>query len=156
MIEYRDDPASLRPDQLVGFFEGWPEAPTPETHLRLLRGSDVAIVAIDDATDRVVGFVTAVTDGVLAASVPLLEVIPEHRGRGIGRSLMRRVREALRDIYMIDLTCDEGLVPFYRSLGYERLTAMVIRDGARRRGRGAPGAGGSGGRADDGGDASAD
>lgn len=35
--------------------------------------------------------------------------------------------ERLRDRYMIDLVCDEDLVPFYERLGLTRYGAMIKR-----------------------------
>lgn len=136
MIVYRLDARGVGPEQLGGFFQGWTNPPSRETHLRLLERSDHVVLAVDDETGGVVGFVTAVTDGVLAAYVPLLEVLPGYRGRGIGRELMLRLREALRGYYMIDVVCGEALRPFYESLGFRPMLAMAIRDYERQSGRG--------------------
>jgi GNAT superfamily N-acetyltransferase len=126
-IRYLDDPSGVTPGQLAGFWEGWPTPPTPDRHLAALRGSEVAILAVDAGTDRVVGFVTAIGDRALAAFIPFLEVVPGYRGQGIGRELVRRALDRLRDRYAIDLVCDEELVPFYEDLGFTRLVAMAIR-----------------------------
>lgn len=61
---------------------------------------------------QVIGFITALTDGVLSAYIPLLEVLAEHRGRGVGGLLTRLMLADLSDLYMIDLVCDEELQPF--------------------------------------------
>lgn len=128
MLTYRDTPEGLEPTQLSGFFEGWPDPPTPETHLRILERSDVVVLAMTDApAPRVIGFATAITDGILAAYIPLLEVLPGHRGRGIGRELIRRLLARLDHLYMVDVTCDPEVLPFYAALG---LTPAV---GASRR-----------------------
>jgi GNAT superfamily N-acetyltransferase len=113
-----------------GFFEGWPTPPTPEAHLAILRGSEAVVLALDPATGHVVGFVTAIGDGVLAASIPLLEVLPAWRGQGIGSALVRRMVDVLGPRYMVDLVCDDDLVPFYASLGFTRYGAMIRRDRA--------------------------
>ncbi len=129
MILYTDDVAALRPDQLTGgFFEGWPEPPTAETHLAHLRGAEVAVVALDDESEQVVGFVTAVGDGVLVAFVPLLEVLPAYRRRGIGTELMRRVLARLGGRYSIDLVCDPEMIGFYERLGASGGIAAMWRD----------------------------
>jgi ribosomal protein S18 acetylase RimI-like enzyme len=126
-IRYADDLTGLTADHLDGFWVGWPVAPTPDQHLAALRGSEVAVLAIEGASGRVVGFATAVGDGAMAAFIPFLEVLPSHQGRGIGRDLVRQVLERLRGRYAIDLVCDEELVPFYEGLGFTRLVAMSIR-----------------------------
>lgn len=129
LIEYIEDPAEITADQLRGgFFEGWPARPTPELHLAHLRGAEVAIVSIDTSTKQVVGFVTAIGDGVMTAFVPLLEVLPGYRGRGIGAELMRRVLSRLGSRYSIDLVCDEALVGFYDLLGGRAGTAIMWRN----------------------------
>lgn len=135
MIKYVDDAGGIDADRLGGFFEGWPTAPSREAHLKLLNGSDEVVLAIDDASGAVVGFITAITDGVLSAYIPLLEVLPAYRGRGIARELVTRLREALHGYYMIDLVCDEALAAFYESLGFTRMLAMAIRDYDAQAGR---------------------
>jgi ribosomal protein S18 acetylase RimI-like enzyme len=116
---YIDNAEAIRPDQLRGFFVGWPSKPTPERHLDLLRRSYAVEVALDG--DTVVGFVTAISDGVLSAFIPLLEVLPDHRNQGIGTELMRRLLAQLDQLYMVDLSCDANLEPFYRALGFHVL-----------------------------------
>jgi GNAT superfamily N-acetyltransferase len=128
VIRYTSEIEDLTADRLTGFFDEWGTRPSPEMLLRALHGAEVAIVAIDDLTDRVVGFVTAIGDGVLSAYVPLLDVVPEYRGRGIGTELMRRVLFRIGPRYMIDLTCDEDVVPFYERLGMSPGRAMMLRD----------------------------
>lgn len=137
-VRYRTDLDGIAPEQLHGFFEGWPNPPTPQTHLRILRGSSAFVLAVDVASGRVVGFVNALSDGVLSAYLPLLEVLPAYRGRGIGRALVRRVLAELGDLYMVDVTCDPDVVPFYRSLGLRPATAASLRRGSLQ--SGAPGA----------------
>ncbi|MFT7463514.1 MAG: ribosomal protein S18 acetylase RimI-like enzyme [Pseudohongiellaceae bacterium] len=127
MISYQNHADDLSPDDLQGFFEGWPRPPSPETLLRLLRAAQHVELAREQTNGRVVGFVYAVSDGILAAYVPLLEVLPEHRGAGLGSELVRRLMAALNGLYMLDLVCDESVVPFYERLGLSRLAGMARR-----------------------------
>ena len=127
MIEYRDTVEGLEASQLVGFFVDWPRKPTPQTHLTILRGSSHVVVAIDDQSDRVVGFVTAVSDGVLSAYIPLLEVLPAYQDRGIGSELMGRILEQLDDLYMVEVLCDAELQAYYARFGMQRAVGMCIR-----------------------------
>ena len=68
---------------------------------------------------------TAISDGVISAYIPLLEVLPDFQGRGIGKELTGRLLEELDGLYMVDLSCDEELVPFYEGLGLTRLDAAL-------------------------------
>lgn len=90
-ISYRDDLSTVREEDLDGFFVDWPARPSPAQHLAVLCGSYRAIVAVESGSDRVIGFVNPISDGVLTAFVPWLEVLPEYQGRGIGSELMRRI-----------------------------------------------------------------
>lgn len=127
MIEYRTDLDGVDPEHLQGFFVDWPKPPSPARHLDILRGSSYVVIAADG--DRVVGFVTAISDGVLSAYIALLEVLPEYQGRGIGAELVRRLLAQLSHLYMVDLCCDENVVPFYERLGLSRWDAgMGIRN----------------------------
>ncbi len=80
--------------------------------------------------DRVIGFATAISDGVMSAFIPLLEVLPEYQHQGIGAELIRRLLDQLDDLYMIDLCCDADLEPFYSTLGFQVLDRGM---GIRRR-----------------------
>lgn len=126
-IEYTTSLEDVAPEHLTGFFEGWPKPPSPERHLEILRGSYLVVIAREQGSPDVVGFVTAISDGVLTAFVPLLEVRPEDRGRGIGTELVRRLFAELESFYAVDLMCDPELQPFYERLGMQRSVGMAIR-----------------------------
>jgi ribosomal protein S18 acetylase RimI-like enzyme len=129
MIQYQDSLKDIRADQLEGFFVGWPNPPTPATHLEILRRATHVVLALDGSS--VVGFVTAISDGILCAYIPLLEVLPSHQYRGIGSELMRRMLETLGEIYMVDLLCDPDLQAFYSKVGMEKSSGMMVRNFAR-------------------------
>ena len=128
VITYETPVDELQAGDLEGFFVGWPTRPSPELHVKLLRGSERVVLARNRETGRVVGFVTAVGDGVVSAYIPLLEVLPEYQGRGIGTELVRHVLELLEGRYMVDLSCDEELVEFYERFGMRRLVGMGLRN----------------------------
>jgi len=135
MIRYTDSLDGITADHLRGgFFVEFPRPPSPDTHLRILRGSAAVVLAIDGATGNVVGFVNAISDGVLAAYVPLLEVLPPYQGQGIGSELVRRLLDRLRHLYMIDLLCDEDVQPFYARLGMQPAAGMIVRNYERQAG----------------------
>ena len=134
MIQYTCTSEGITPDKLAGFFEGWPNPPSPETHLRILEGSDHIVLAIDQGTGAVVGCITAISDGVLTAYIPMLEVLAAYRGVGMGSELVRRMLDQLGDLYAIDLLCDADVQPFYARLGMQPCPAMMVRNYARQSG----------------------
>jgi len=127
-MRYVDSPASVSAQQLQGFFVGWPNPPSPEKHRELLEKSDFCLLAIDETTTMVVGFITAITDHVLSAYIPLLEVLPSYQGQGIGLELVQRMLEKLNSIYMVDLLCDPDLQPFYARAGMQPASGMLVRN----------------------------
>jgi ribosomal protein S18 acetylase RimI-like enzyme len=125
-IIYSCDVSTLDSSMLDGFFCGWANRPSAETHLRILRGSNHVVLALDG--NRVVGFINAISDGFFAASIPLLEVLPNYRGRGIGSELVRRMLGQLSDFYCIDVACDPPLQAFYEKLGLQRGVGVMRRN----------------------------
>jgi len=134
MIEYTESIEGIEPSHLHGFFVGWPKPPSPETHLKILRRSSHIVLAIDPNADRVVGFINALTDGILAAYIPLLEVLPEYQKQGIGRKLAERMLSRLNGLYMVDLLCDPPLEAFYSRFGLKSAHAMALRNYERQSG----------------------
>ncbi len=128
MIDYTDSLAGVTAVDLTGFFRGWKAPHSPEAHLRILEGSSHFILARESEGGRVVGFVTAITDGVQAGFIPLLEVLPECRGQGIGTELVKRMLAKLEGVPAIDLTCDPPLQKFYARLGMIPSVGMVVRN----------------------------
>lgn len=126
MISYRTDLHGLTEADLAGFFVGWPTPPSPAQHLAVLRGSYRVVIA--RSGDDVAGFVNMISDGVLTAFVPWLEVRPGFQGQGIGTELMRRIVAEAAHLYSVDLTCDDALRPYYERLGMTALTGMGLRN----------------------------
>lgn len=113
-------------EHCAGFFIGWPKPPSSDALSALLHRSTYVVTARQQ--DQVIGFITAMSDGAIAAHIPLLEVLPPWQGQGIGTELVRRMLGLLVDIYMIDLICDVDVAPFYERLGLVRLTGMAWRN----------------------------
>lgn len=134
MIRYVDSIESVTVQHLRGFFVGWQNPPSLATHLELLKNSSVVVLAVDSETGNVVGFITAISDRVLSAYIPLLEVLPENQKQGIGLELTRRMLVKLKDLYMVDLLCDEELQSFYAKLGMKRAQGMFVRNYERQAG----------------------
>ncbi len=111
-----------------GFFDGWPNPPSKETHRKILGNSYKSIVAIDDESNKIIGFINAISDGILSAYIPLLEVLPEYQKQGIGMKLVKKMLKELNDFYMIDLCCDKELQAFYERTGMIKSHSMIYRN----------------------------
>jgi GNAT superfamily N-acetyltransferase len=122
----------LRSGDLADFFVGWPQSPSLEDRLGILVAADEVVIA-RDGDGVVIGFATAITDYRFAAFIPLVEVLPQHQRSGIGSQMLRALLARLGTCYMIDLVCDDDVVPFYERLGGTRLNAMVWRHRDRLR-----------------------
>lgn len=131
-ITYRTDLTGVTPDKLAGFFDKWLNPPSPGTHLRILQNSSHIVLAWDSEADRIVGFIHAISDGFFAASIPLLEVLPDYRRRGIGHELVKRMLDQLSDFYSVDLACDPPLQAFYSKLGMHPASGMMMRNVSRQ------------------------
>ena len=134
MITYSNSLEGVTPDHLRGgFFVGWPNPPSPETHYRILANSYKIVLARNEE-GMAVGFVTSLSDGASAAYIPHLEVLPAYQKRGIGSELVRRLLNQLGHLYMIDLVCDPALQPYYERFGMQAITGMVLRNYDRQAG----------------------
>ena len=125
MIEYEKN-GKLDVAELQAFFRGWKSPPSADTRARLLDGSDLIVTVRDDG--RLVGFVTAITDGAMHALVSLVEVLDEYRGQGVGSQMVTLVVEHFHGLYDIILITDPDKDAFYRKLGFSHMHGMHVRD----------------------------
>lgn len=126
-ILYTDDLSATSPESLSGFFVGWPEKPSRETLLRLLHASTYRMIAVDSSSGKCIGYITALSDGVLFGFISSLEVLPKYQGQGIGNALVAHIKDRLSDLYALDLVCDEDVQPFYERCGFKPCFSMIIR-----------------------------
>lgn len=126
MITYRTGVGSVAPNQVSGFFVGWPVLPSAEKLIEVMDSSYRRVWALEG--ERVVGYINAISDGVLTAFIPWLEVHPDYQGQGVGTELRNRLVAQLEGMYSIDLACDEDLIGYYERLGFFSFTAMGKRN----------------------------
>ena len=95
MVSYTYSTEGIAPAQLSGFFVGWPDAPTPETHLQILQGSSRVVLALDSDSANLVGFVTAISENVTC----FVDICREFRTErpGLKRNALVRELSALRE-----------------------------------------------------------
>ena len=128
------EPDGIEASMLQGFFVGWPNPPSPERHLDILKASHGIELAIDTTTGHVVGFINVISDGCFSSYIPLLEVLPDHQGRGIARELIRRIVTRYGELYMLDLCCNDDIATLYSAHGFHKVSGMVHRNYDRQSG----------------------
>lgn len=131
-LTYLTQRGCVRPEQVSGFFVGWPAPPSAQQLVDVMDGSYRRVWALE--RDRVVGYVSAISDGVLNAFIPWLEVHPDYQGRGVGSELMRRILKELDGMYAVDLACDPELLGYYEQRGFVAGHAAHRRDPSVLRG----------------------
>jgi GNAT superfamily N-acetyltransferase len=131
-IIYSNDKNKIDSLFMKGFFVDWPNPPTDLTLRKILHNSQFIYLALND--NKLVGFINGISDQVLSTYIPLLEVLPEYQGKGIGQGLVTRMMEELKGIYMIDICCDEDVIPFYEKNGFRRGHSVIKRNYDRQSG----------------------
>lgn len=128
MIKYIENLENIKAENLTGFFIGWINPPNTDKHLEILKNSTYIILAVEAETNQVIGFINAISDKVLTAYIPLLEVLPEYKNKGTGQELVKRMFEQLKDYYMVDICCDQELVNFYKKFEMQEIKGMIKRN----------------------------
>jgi ribosomal protein S18 acetylase RimI-like enzyme len=125
MVEYKIND-NIESGELDKFFHGWKSPPSIEIKEKLLNGSDL-IVTARDAGD-LVGFLTAISDGVMHVFITLVEVLKAYQRKGIGKNLMKLAISHFKGYYDIVLITDKDKGAFYKKFGFNEIYGMHIRD----------------------------
>ncbi len=89
-------------------------------------GSYASVFAWDGV--RLIGAARAISDGIASSAIYDVVVDPDYQGQGIGSLLMQTLLARLpkRSIMLVSV---KGKEPFYRKLGFRRLsTAYMLKD----------------------------
>jgi spermidine synthase len=113
-------------EAIVALYEAggwWEESPHARAIIPATVTGSFCFVIAREPGGRVVGMARAISDGVSDAYIQDVVVLAECRGRGVGRELVRRVRDycAERQLEWIGLVAEPGTTPFYEELGFEVL-----------------------------------
>lgn len=97
----------------------------------LVAGSFLFVVAVDASTGRAIGMGRAISDGTSDAWLQDIVVLPDHRGKGIGRAIVKALLDGCvqRGLVWVGIVAEPGTRGFYEPLGFLRLEGepMVFR-----------------------------
>ncbi|MBW2240268.1 MAG: GNAT family N-acetyltransferase [Deltaproteobacteria bacterium] len=74
---------------------------------------------------KLVGIGNAISDGSLVVYYPHMLVHPDHKRKGIGRSMMELLQRRYASFHQQMLNSDVDATGFYKSLGFERAGKTV-------------------------------
>lgn len=108
----------------------WLSGKYPVKLKKALENCGTVITAWDGS--ELVGLINAIDDGVLTAYVHYLCVKPEYQAKGIGRELLRQVKEKYQDyLYLLLVAENEPLIKYYEGHGftcYDERSVMMIQN----------------------------
>ena len=96
----------------------WSSGHFPEKLQAAMRNFETVYTAWDG--EKLVGLCCAMDDGILNAYVQYLLVDPAYHNRGIGSTLIARIKETYRDYLRVVLLSYSREVRFYESCGFGR------------------------------------
>ena len=100
--------------------EWWSNSRTEAEVRRMLKGSDILFAVTERGSKDLIAFARVLTDDVYFALVFDVIVGSEHRGGGVGRSLMDAIvaHPRIQGVRSIELVCQPELVEFYKKWGF--------------------------------------
>ena len=127
-IRYQDS-KELHENDLRDLFLSveWSSGHYPQKLAVAMKNSGTVLTAWDEK--RLVGLINALDDGSMTAYIHYLLINPGYQGRGIGKELVRRMKERYKEYLRIVLIAYDNEIGFYENCGFEardRNTPMCI------------------------------
>jgi len=124
------------PQEIVDLYRAggwWKDEYDPAGIPALVEGSHAFAVAVD-VKGHAVGMGRAITDRYSDAYIQDVVVMDERRGEGIGRMIVERLLERLREdgLGWIGLIAEDGSEEFYEGLGFKRMKGTPMLFGGGR------------------------
>lgn len=118
-IEYKETHEFKKADLQDLFLSvGWSSGHFPEKLQIAMRNFETVISAWDE--DKLVGLICAMDDGIMNAYVHYLLVRPEYQDKGIGKHLVKKVKDIYKEYLRIVVVGYDEEVGFYENCGFEK------------------------------------
>jgi len=106
----------------------WKDHYDPKGIAPLLEKTFAFVVAVDINSGRAIGMGRIISDGVSDAYIQDIVVLSEHRGRGIGKKILKKLVDHCRKqgLVWIGLIAEEGTEDFYSPLGFNRFKGQPM------------------------------
>jgi GNAT superfamily N-acetyltransferase len=105
----------------------WKETYDPALLPHLVRSSFCFAVGVHRPSGRTVGMGRLISDGVSDGYIQDLVVLPQYRGIGIGRAIVRRLVDfgLSAGVTWIALIAKPGAEPFYECMGFSPMAGFI-------------------------------
>lgn len=126
MIRYTDE-RSFTKEQLERLFlsVNWESGKHPERLYRAVQNCETVFTAWDG--EKLVGLISAIDDGEIAAYVHFLLVDPDYQGGGIGRALLELTEKKYKDYLHYFLVAEhKELIGYYERLGFKHASERSV------------------------------
>jgi len=84
---------------------------------------NAGLLARDEETDDVVGFVCGMTDQVLILYIWDLEVMPDYKEQGVEDELLAHLLDRYSDLYQINANPDSAIQAYFKSAEFLEVDA---------------------------------
>ena len=103
----------------------WLSGQYPERLKKALDNCETVITAW--TSGKLIGLINVIDDGELNAYVHYLCINPEYQGIGIGRELLKQIKEKYREyLYIIVIAENEKLIEYYKQNGFEHIDRRYV------------------------------
>lgn len=119
---YKHSVDNTEPHQLRRLHADWPNPPSPERFHTSLSNMNAVVIAIDEDTGDVVGFICGMTDNVMILYIWDLEVLAEYRELGVEGMLLDLLLEKYGHLYQVNANPHPGILSVFSEAGFTVLT----------------------------------
>lgn len=96
----------------------WSSGHYPDKLVVAMRNFQTVYTAWDN--DKLIGLICAMDDGIMTAYIHYLLVNPEYHKKGIGKTLVEKMKEKYREYLRIVIIAYDSEIGFYEACGFEK------------------------------------